>query len=283
MSYLKIKITADSTCDLSHDLLEKYDIEIIPLYVNIGDKTLRDGIEIDAEQLYHWVDVEKLPASTSAVNVQDYLDVFGRLLRECDAIVHFTISGEFSCCYQNACLAAETLGNVYVVDSRNLSTGIGHLVLDAAEMAHSGADAVAIKTELDCRKEKLDVSFVLETLEYLRRGGRCSSIAAIGANILKLRPAIQVRNGKMSVGKKYRGPMDKCYEEYIRDALSEPETIDTRRIFVTDSGLSEDTRRHLREFVQSLLPFEKIYSTQAGCTISGHCGPGCMGVLFYRK
>ena len=280
---MKIKILSDSTCDLSQELIEKYNIGITPLYVNIGEKSYLDGVELKPEQLYKLVDEEGLPASTAAVNIQTYLDAFSSWLKEYDAIVHFTISSSMSSCYQNACIAASELGNVYVIDSENLSTGIGHLVIDAALMAEQGMEAAAIKEELDARKKKLDVSFVLETLEYLRKGGRCSAVAAFGANLLKLRPCIQVREGSMGVGKKFRGSMDKCYVEYIRSALSEPETIDTRRIFITDSGLSDETRQKLREEVASLLPFEEILLTQAGCTVSGHCGPGCMGVLFYRK
>lgn len=280
---MKIKILSDSTCDLSQELIEQYNIGIIPLYVNIGEKSYLDGVELKPEQLYKLVDEEGLSSSTAAVNIQNYLDVFSSYLKEYDAIVHFTISSSMSSCYQNACIAAEELGNVYVIDSESLSTGIGHLVLDAAEMAQQGMEPAAIKAELDQRKKKLDVSFVLETLEYLRKGGRCSAVAAFGANLLKLRPCIQVREGSMGVGKKFRGGMDKCYVEYIRSALSDPDTIDTRRIFITDSGLSDELRRSLTEEVASLLPFEQIHLTQAGCTVSGHCGPGCMGVLFYRK
>lgn len=280
---MKIKILSDSTCDLNQALIEQYNIGIIPLYVNIGDDSYLDGVEIKPERLYELVDGQGLSASTAAVNIQTYLDVFSSYLKEYDAIVHFTISSSMSCCYQNACLAAQELGNVYVIDSENLSTGIGHLVLDAAIMAEQGLGPAAIKEELDQRKKKLDVSFVVDILDYLRKGGRCSAVAAFGANLLKLHPCIQVRDGAMGVGKKFRGSMDKCYIDYIRSALSDPETIDTRRIFITDSGLPEETRQKLRQEVASLLPFEEIHMTQAGCTISGHCGPGTMGVLFYRK
>lgn len=280
---MKIKVLSDSTCDLSQELIEKYNIGIVPLYVTAGDKSYLDGVEIQPEQLYKLVTEEGLTASTAAVNIQTYLDVFSSYLKEYDAIVHFTISSSMSSCYQNACIAAEELGNIYVIDSENLSTGIGHLVINAAEMAAEGMEPAAIKAELDERKKKLDVSFVVDTLDFLRRGGRCSAVEAFGANLLKLHPCIQVRGGAMGVGKKFRGSMDKCYAEYIRTALSEPDTIDTRRIFITDSGISEETRQSLHELVASILPFEEILHTQAGCTVSGHCGPGTMGVLFYRK
>ena len=280
---MKIKILSDSTCDLSQELIEKYNIGIIPLYVNVGDKSYLDSVELKPEQLYKLVDEEGLTSSTAAVNIQTYLDVFSSYLKEYDAIVHFTISSSMSSCYQNACIAASELGNVYVIDSENLSTGIGHLVIDAALMADDGIDPADIKAELDERKKKLDVSFVVDTLEYLRKGGRCSAVAAFGANLLKLHPCIQVRNGAMGVGKKFRGSMDKCYIDYVRSALADGESVDTRRIFITHSGISDEALQKIYEEVKSLLPFEQIHITQAGCTISGHCGPGTMGVLFYRK
>lgn len=279
---MKIKITADSTCDLSPELIEQYQIGIAPLHICIGEESYLDTIEIDPDTLFEKVDAG-LPYHTAAVNVQEYLDFFAAYTKEYDAIIHFTICGEMSSCLQNARIAAQELGNVYVVDSRNLSCGMGHLVLDAAELAEQGMSPEEICRELDVRKEKLDVSFILETLSYLQKGGRCSTIAALGANLLHLRPCIQVRNGKMQVGKKFRGKIDKCYLEYIRDALSQPETIDTRRIFITDSGLDEKYRQEWEDLVRELVPFETIYHTRAGCTISGHCGPGSMGVLFYRK
>ena len=279
---MRIKISADSTCDLSRSLIEQYQIGISPLHICIGEETYLDTVEIDPDTLFEKVDAG-LPYHTAAVNVQEYLNTFGAYLQEYDAVIHVTIASGMSSCYQNACIAARELGNVYVVDSQNLSCGMGHLVLDAAELAAQGMAAEDIKRELDVRKEKLDVSFVLATLEYLQKGGRCSSIVALGANFLHLRPCVQVREGKMQVGKKFRGKMDKCYLDYIREALSDPETVDTRRIFITDSGLSEEERQALEDEVRSILPFETIYHTQAGCTISGHCGPRCMGVLFYRK
>ena len=280
---MNIKVTADSTCDLSQELVERYGVTIVPLTVTCDGKSYTDGVDIDPEALLAITERTGGAASTSAVNMQQYLDVFAPLLKECDAIVHFTISSEMSACYQNACLAAEELGNVYVIDSRNLSTGIGQLVLDACIMAEEGVPAREIKAELDERKEKLDVSFVLSTLEYLRRGGRCTTVAAMGANLLKLRPCINVVNGSMGVGKKYRGNIQACLVQYVKDKLAEPDTVDPRRIFITDSGFDEETRILVEKTVRECVPFEEIYHTRAGCTISCHCGPGCLGILFYRK
>ncbi len=280
---MKVKVTADSTCDLSRELVEQYDIGIVALTVTVGGKDYHDGVDMDPETMLGITEATGGVAATAAVNAQQYMDVFTPYLEKYDAIVHFTISSAMSACYQNACLAAEELGNVYVVDSENLSTGIGHLVLDACLMAREGMDAADIKAELDEKKKKLDVSFVLTTLEYLRRGGRCSTLAAMGANLLKLHPCIMVHNGTMGVGKKYRGSMQNCLVSYVKDKLAEPDTVDPRRIFITDSGFDEETRALVEETVRACVPFEEVLHTRAGCTVSCHCGPGCLGILFYRK
>ncbi len=280
---MKIKIAADSTCDLSPELIAERGITVTPLSVSVAGGMYKDGTEITPDELYEKIAACGQLGATSAVNVQDYLDVFGALLREYDAIVHFTISAQMSSCYQNACIAASELGNVYVVDSRNLSTGIGHLVLDACDMAEAGVEAGEIKRRLDEKREKLDVSFVVDTLDYLRRGGRCTALTALGANLLKLHPCIYVKDGAMGVGKKYRGRLAACIEAYIRDKLADPSTVDTRRIFITDSGVDEECRTIAERTVRELAPFEEIIHTRAGCTVSCHCGPGTLGILFYRK
>lgn len=281
---MKIKISADSTCDLSPALIEQYNIGITPLYIVSGDKTWRDGVDIRPEDLYaHFRATGKL-CQTAAVNVSDYIAYFTECRKECDAVIHFTISSDMSACYQNACIAAKEVGNVYPVDARNLSTGIGHLVLDAAIMAGRGdMDAADIAAELEQKREKLDVSFVLDTLEYLVAGGRCSSLAAVGANLLSLKPSIEVKNGVMGVAKKYRGKLMKCYVQYIEDRLKGRDDIDCSRIFITDSGLDEEVRDELERVVRACQPFEQVYRTQAGCTVSSHCGPKCMGILYYHK
>ncbi len=280
---MKVKITADSTCDLSPELVERYGITIIPLTVTCDGKSYLDGVEIDPDALFEITEATGGVAATAAVNLVSYQEVFSQALESADAVVHFTISSAMSACCQNACIAAEELGNVYVIDSENLSTGIGHLVLDACELAEEGMDAAAIKAELDERKKKLDVSFVLTTLEYLRRGGRCTTLAAMGANLLKLHPCINVMDGKMGVGKKYRGNMQACLVQYVRDKLAEPETVDPRRIFITDSGFDDATRDLVEATIRECVPFREIIRTRAGCTVSCHCGPGCLGILFYRR
>ena len=280
---MNIQITADSTCDLTAELVKKHGIIITSLAVNCGSESYRDGVDITPDVLYEKIAASGQLASTAAVNTQEYSDVFSAALRDHDAVIHFTISSAMSACYQNACAAAKELDNVWIVDSRNLSTGIAHLVLDACEMASEGTAAAEIFKELELRKEKLDVSFVVDTLEYLRKGGRCTAVAAIGANLLKLHPCIFVKDGEMGVGKKYRGKLTDCLTAYVKDRLADPNTIDTRRIFITDSGIDESIRTSVEKEVRKLVPFDEIIHTRAGCTVSSHCGPGTLGILFYRK
>lgn len=280
---MKIKITADSTCDLSAELIEKYDIGIVPLYIVKGAESLRDGLEINPEDIFEYVESGKGTCSTAAVNLSDYHDYFSALLKEYDAIVHINISSEMSACYQTACLVAQELGSIYVVDSRNLSTGSGHLVLDAAELALSGMAPAEIKAELDERAKRLEVSFIIDTLKYLHKGGRCSAVAALGANLLSLKPCIEVHDGAMGVAKKYRGNLTKCLRLYVQDKLTNRDDLDYRRIFITHSGVDDETVEQIRADIMASGPWEDIIVTRAGCTISNHCGPGTLGVLYYTK
>lgn len=282
---MKIRICADSTCDLSPELVEKYDVKIIPLYIVKDEVSYADGLEITPQDIYDHVRAGGKMCSTAAVSVADYEAFFAQQLKSCDAIIHFHISSEMSSCFQNACIAAENLPNVFPVDSRNLSTGIGQLVIAAAEMAAEGKmtpeeiyDAV-----LEARA-KLDVSFVLDTLEYLRRGGRCSALAAMGANLLSLKPCIEVRDGVMGVGKKYRGTLGKCIVQYVHDRLADRDDIDTKRIFITDStGFTAEELDAMEAEVRRCQSFEEILHTHAGCTVSNHCGPRCVGILYFHK
>ena len=213
----------------------------------------------------------------------EYLDVFGKYVNEGKTVIHISLSSALSSSHQNAMLAAQELGNVYVIDSRNLSSGSGHLVVEAAQMAAQGLDAETIVARLNEMKERLDVSFVLQTLEYLQKGGRCSSVAALGARALQLRPEIRVSDGTMGVGKKYRGSMEKSVLDYIRGRLEGRDDVDTRRIFVTHSPMDQAVVDKAIALVKELHPFEEVIETSAGCTICSHCGPNCLGVLFFTK
>lgn len=281
---MKVKIISDSTCDLSKELIEKYDISIVPLYVVMNDKTMRDGLEVTPEDIYEYVDKNgKLP-STSAVNIGDYLEIFKYWREQGYEIVHFDISSEFSSTYRNACMAAEEVGGVYVVDSGNLSTGQGLVVMHGAEMAQSGKSAKEIFEECTALTSKIEASFVVDSIDYLYKGGRCSALAAFGANLLKLKPCIEVKDGKMSPGKKYRGNISRVMLSYVEERLKGRNDIDKSRIFITHTKCSDEDVKAVKQKILEICPdFKEILETTAGCTVTTHCGPNTLGILFIRK
>ncbi len=280
----KILITADSTCDLSADLLEKYQVRLLPLYVVKGEESLKDGVEIVPQDIYDYVEQTGNITKTAAASVGDYLDFFQPLVEEGYEVVHLNISTGFSSCYQNACMAAQEVGNVYPIDSKNLSTGSGHVVIEAALMAQAGKTAAEICDALNQNViPKVEASFVIDTLTYLHKGGRCSSVAALGANLLKLKPCIEVMDGGMHVGKKYRGTLAKTIEQYVMERLQDRTDIDPKRIFITHTACSPEIVEIARQAVEQYGNFEEILETTAGCTITSHCGPNTLGILFIRK
>lgn len=279
----RVIVTCDSTCDLTPELYQKYEVHVAPLYVRVGDGEYQDGITIDAETLFRRVqETGELP-KTAAVSVDDYMSLWKPFVEQGCEVVHINISSHFSSCYQNACLAAQELGHVYPVDSLNLSSGSGHLVIEAALLAQEGRSGAEIQAILDEKKQRLNVSFVLDTMEYLAKGGRCSSVVAFAAGLLKLRLCIEVKDGKMDVHKKYRGRMNAVLCEYVRDRLKEAPGVELDRIFITTSGVPEGTVEAVRQAVLEMYPFKEVLITTAGCTISSHCGPGCLGILFFNK
>ncbi len=278
-----VKIFADSTCDLSSELVEKYNITIIPLYVSLGSKAYLDGIEIHPKDIFKYYNETKKLPKTAAVPVTSYEEAYGFAVSNGYDVVHFTISSEFSACYQNACIAAKEIGHVWPVDSRNLSTGIGHLVLIAAELAAQGKPAEEIAEYVKEVAGRVDASFIIDKLEFLHKGGRCSGVAALGANVLKLKPCIEVVDGKMIVGKKYRGSFEKVVKEYIKDRLDGNDNIELKRIFLTWAGVDSKLIDELKNDIKSYLPFEEILVTEAGSTVTGHCGPGTLGILYIDK
>lgn len=280
---MAIKFTADSTCDLSFDLLQCYDISVRPLYVVMDGEPKLDGVSITPDEMYEFTARTGNLCSTAAINVADYLEFFAPFAKTYDTVIHTCISSEFSSCYQNACLAAQEFDNVYVVDSRNLSTGHGLVVLEGVDLAAAGKDVPAILEGMQSVTERVSASFIPTDLIYLRKGGRCSAVAALGANLLKLKPCIQVQDGKMGVGKKYRGNMPQVLPAYVQDMLSHPDTIDSRRVFITHSGIDEELVSLVKETVQNCMRFDEILITRAGGTVSSHCGPGTLGVLFVNK
>ena len=280
---MKTKITADSTCDLSAALLARYQIDITPLSIVKDGVPYKDGIEIVPRDIFAHVESGAGICHTTAVNVAAYYETFRRQLKEYDAVVHINIGSKFSACNQNAHIAAAELGNVYVVDSRSLSAGMGHLALDAAILAERGTAPPEIKGILEEKAGKVEMSFVIPKIDYLHKGGRCSALTALGANILGLKPCIEVIDGKMEVGKKYRGAIRRAFESYLRDRLAGRQDIDVTSAILVHSGLSEALLVEMRNTVAQYASFETIYETVAGCTISCHCGPNTFGLMFYRK
>lgn len=279
----KIIISSDSTTDLSAELKERYSVSIIPLGVTLGTQVYRDGVDIDPDFIYaHHDKTGELPKTTAA-NVGECIDYFADLTKDGDAVIHFTISSSMSSTYSNACLAAAEFENVYVIDSKNLSTGGGLLVVAAAEMAKSGMEAKAIVEEIEKLVPCVDASFVIDSLEYLHKGGRCSAVAMLGANLLKLKPCIEVKNGAMGVGKKYRGVYGRVLTEYVNERLQNVDDIDTSRVFVTHAGCAPEIVDAVVEQVKDTGIFKEVFLTRAGCTISSHCGANTLGVLFVRK
>lgn len=277
-------ISSETTCDLSPELIAKYGIRMLPLYVTLGETSYKDGLEVHQQDLFNYFNEHGELPKTAAVTIQDFTDAFSVYRASGSEVVHIDISGEFSSCFQNARIAAEQVGGVYVVDSRSLSSGVGHFVLMGAELAQAGMCAKDIADALNAAVPRLEVSFVLDTLEYLKKGGRCSSLAALGASLLSLKPCIEVKNGAMGVGKKYRGTLKRCLTDYVHDRLDGRTDVDTHRIFITHSiGTDAELARHVRDVVAGIMDFDEILITDAGCTVSSHCGPNCLGILFFKK
>ena len=276
-------ITSDSTTDLSKELKERYNVTVMPLKITLGDKTYTDGVDISPDDIYaHHARTGELP-KTAATNVGDCIDFFKPFCDAGKTVIHFTISSDMSSTYSNACLAAEELGNVYVIDTKNLSTGGGLLVVAAAEMLASGLSAEETAEKTRALVPCVDASFIIDSLEYLYKGGRCSAVAMFGANLLKLKPCIQVKNGKMDVAKKYRGKFSEVAKQYVSEKISDYSDIELDRVFVTHAGCDPELMNELVELVKSKAPFKEVFLTRAGCTVSSHCGANTLGVLFIRK
>lgn len=279
----KIIISSDSTTDLSAELKERYNVKILPLGVSLGDKTYRDGVDITPDDIYaHHDKTGELPKTTAA-NIGEYIEYFSDLTKDGSTVIHFTISSTMSSTYNNGLLAAAELENVYVLDSKNLSTGGGLLVVAAAEMVKKGMAAEEIVAEIERLTPCVDASFIIDNLEYLHKGGRCSAVAVLGANLLKLKPCIEVKNGSMGVGKKYRGKFSDVLMTYAEERIGDGSDIDLDRVFVTHAGCDMEIVQSVIDKVKELAPFKEVLLTRAGCTVSAHCGANTLGVLFIRK
>ena len=280
---MRVKIIADSTCDLSPELLERYDIAITPLCVIKDGREFHDGVDITPADIFAHVDGGGELCSTAAVSQFEYTEIFTRYAREYDAVVQINIGSGFSCCYQNACLAAQDFDNVYVVDSENLSTGQGLLVVAAAKLAQQGLSGSEIAERVRALAPKVEASFLIDRLDYMRKGGRCSAVAALGANLLHLKPCIEVREGKMGVCKKYRGSFEKCIRQYVKERLDGRTDIDEGLAFITHPACQKNVVDAAMEEARAYGSFDEIVETHAGCTVSCHCGPNTLGILFVRK
>ncbi len=283
---MSVKIIADSTCDLSKDLLEKYDISVLPLHIVLGDKEYKDGLEISPDEIYEWSNTNKEAPKTSAAAISDTIDIYSKYLKSYDEIICFSISGQMSTTVNVMRMAAEELDSedkIHIIDSENLSTGGGLLVIEAAIMAKEGKSGIEIIESINELKPFVRASFIVDTLTFLHRGGRCSGVAALAGGALKLHPKIVVENGGMKPDKKYRGKMNSAILSYVKDLEPQIKNAKNDRVFITHSGCEEEIIQSVRQYLSELGHFEEILITRAGGVISSHCGPGTLGVLFIEN
>ena len=280
---MSVKIIADSTCDLSKELLEKYEISILPLHIVLGDKEYKDGLEILPDEIYAWSNANKEAPKTSAASISDAMELFESNLKNHDEIICFSISGQMSTTVNVMRMAAEELAaedKIHIIDSENLSTGGGLLVIEAAIMASAGKSGKEIVNAIEQLKSQVRASFIVDTLTFLHRGGRCSGVAALAGGALKLHPKIVVENGGMKPDKKYRGKMSSAILTYAKELEPQLKDAKTDRVFITHSGCTDEIIQNIYDFVKELNLFDEILITRAGGVISSHCGPGTLGVLF---
>ena len=278
-----VKIISDSTCDLTRELLERYQVTVLPLHVLLGDTEYLDGSNITPDTIYAWSDQNKTTPKTSAPSVAEAVELFRPYAEAGDELICFSISDTMSSSGNSMRLAAQELeaeDRIHVIDSENLSTGVGHLVILAAELAQAGKPAEEIIRSVEAMRPLVRSSFVVDTLVYLHRGGRCGGLAALAGSMLRLHPKIIVENGSMIVGKKYRGKIDKVILNYVQDMEEELKQAREDRIFITHSNCDDATVQAVYDYLDSLQHFKEIFITSTGSVISSHCGPGTLGVLF---
>ncbi len=280
-----IRIVADSTCDLSKELIERYSISIIPLCILLDGVSYYDGIDITPEQIYAWSDSHKATPKTAAIPFDKTTEILKPFMENGDDIIFFGISSQMSstCNVARIVGAQEDYDRIFVIDSENLSTGIGLQVIKAAELVKEGRTAEEIVEIINSARSRVRASFVVDTLTFLARGGRCSSVVALAGNTLKLHPMISVKDGKMSAGRKYRGRTEMSVGAYVDDVIPALKNAESDRVFITHSGCTEEVLNMVKAKIEALRKFDEILITQAGGVISSHCGPNTLGVLFYEK
>ena len=284
MATKKVMITCDSVCDLSKKLISKYKVKVLPIQILVGDTEYVDNGSLTSEDIYKKYREDGILPKTAAFSPQTAIDFFKSYTDKGYEIVHIDLSSELSSCYQNAGIATLTFDSVYVVDSRQLSTGMGLLVIEACKLRDRGFSAKEIVEQLDVFKEKISTSFVIDTLEFLHKGGRCSNLTAMGANMLSLRPCLEMKDGTLKVTKKYRGKIERVYTQYLTDRLDVLTIDTTREVFITHSGeVDKKTLNELKNRVSETLKTEDVYITEAGSTVCSHCGPKTLGILYVKK
>ena len=279
----KVIISTDSPADIPAALVEKYSVAVCPLHVILGGEDKLDGVNVTPDDLVENYKQTKALPSTSAIPVGEYTDKFAELTADGSSVVHISLSSGVSSSHRNAVIAAEDFDDVYVVDSTLLTTGIAALVIKAAHMAESGMSAAEIAKELETLREKVDVSFVLDNLEFLAKGGRCSAVAALGANILGIRPSLEMREGKLGMCKKYRGKIEKVQLQYVAERIESLGEFDDEFCFMTHSPIDPEQAKALVEAVKATGKFKEVIEADAGCTITAHCGPNCVGFVAIKK
>lgn len=277
---MKVALSIDSACDLPKELIEKHNIHVTRYYIMLGDKECVDGIDVNADVIYKYVEETGVLPKTAAINIDTFTEYFKGFASDYDAVIHFTLSGEMSSSHRNAVMASEAFNNVYVIDSANLSSGIGLLVLSCADKIAEGKDIETILKEIEEEKPKVQASFLVDTLKFLYKGGRCNALSSIFASILKIKPKIAVQNGKMGVAKKYMGNINSCLIKYVEETLKSCNP-NKKRAFCTHSSkmeISEKIVQMLKDY-----GFEDVYDCDASSTICSHCGPKTLGILFMEN
>lgn len=285
MSLKKIILSADSSCDLGSELKEKYNVHYFRFHNLIDGRSYTDGVDLTSKDIFSIYKQKKCLPKTAAIGVNEYYEKFKKWTDQGFEVVHINLSSAISSAHQNCCIAAKEFDGVFPIDSKNLSTGMGQLVIEAAKKIQEGLSAKQIQDEISKLTCKVQTNFILDTLEFLYAGGRCSMISAMGANILKLKPCIEVNNldGTMFVGKKYRGNLEKVAYQYIKDRFSNISSINKSRLFITHSLQSDELLDNIYQYIKNLNIFKEIYITNTGCTISSHCGPNTLGLVFLSR
>ena len=278
-----VVIMCDSVCDLPKDIIDKLGVHVIPLGVSMGDSIFKDGVDVSSADIFKFYEESNELPKTSAFSIGEVEDLYRQYTNDGKSVVHISLGSKLSSCYQNACIASEDIGEVFIVDSNQITTGIAQLIIEACKLRDEGYCARMIVHRLNEFKDKVATSCVIESLEYLCSGGRCSSVANFGANALRIRPSIEMRSGELKVGKRYRGKMESVYKKYIDDIINTNEIDTSYPVFITSAGIDSTEVQNVEEFIRANVPDCDIITTSAGCTVSTHCGPGTLGVVYIRK